>query len=159
MVLKFSNFQKTIFKRYPTWDWFFYLSVFATLRGTSRGEKCTPTSRTQYPFLSKYSSGYDRFYWYLINFDRYRILFNWFWLLSNWPCLMTRLIFHQVSLCHNMMIIWITSFIDALLISKYFNVRKFRVQKISRISRMTPQFAKLNGREKIFWLIRENKFP
>ena len=30
----------------------------------------------------------------------------------------------------------------------YFNVRNFRVQKISRISRMTPQFAKLNGREK-----------
>ena len=30
----------------------------------------------------------------------------------------------------------------------YFNVRKFRVQKISRISRMIPQFAKLNGREK-----------
>ena len=32
--------------------------------------------------------------------------------------------------------------------SNYFNVRKFRVQKISRISRMTPQFAKLNGRKK-----------
>ena len=31
---------------------------------------------------------------------------------------------------------------------EYFNVRNFRVQKISRISRMTPQFAKLNGREK-----------
>ena len=30
----------------------------------------------------------------------------------------------------------------------YFNVRKFRVQKISRVSRMAPQFAKLNGREK-----------
>ena len=32
--------------------------------------------------------------------------------------------------------------------SYYFNVRKFRVQKISRFSRMTPKFAKLNGREK-----------
>ena len=30
----------------------------------------------------------------------------------------------------------------------YFNVRNFRVQKISRISRMTHQCAKLNGREK-----------
>ena len=30
----------------------------------------------------------------------------------------------------------------------YFNVRKFHVQKISRISRMTPRFAKLNGHEK-----------
>ena len=32
--------------------------------------------------------------------------------------------------------------------SLYFNVRKFRVQKVLRISLMTPQFAKLNGREK-----------
>ena len=32
--------------------------------------------------------------------------------------------------------------------ARYFNVRNFRVQKISRISRMIPQFAKLNGREK-----------
>ena len=32
----------------------------------------------------------------------------------------------------------------------YFNVRNFRVQKISRISRITPQFAKLNGRENYF---------
>ena len=31
---------------------------------------------------------------------------------------------------------------------KYLNVRNFRVQKISQLSRMTPQFAKLNGREK-----------
>ena len=28
------------------------------------------------------------------------------------------------------------------------NVKRFRVQKILRISRVTPQFAKLNGREK-----------
>ena len=31
---------------------------------------------------------------------------------------------------------------------RYFNDRNFRVQKISRISRMTPQYAKLNGHEK-----------
>ena len=30
----------------------------------------------------------------------------------------------------------------------YFNGRKFSFQKISRISRMIPQFTKLNGREK-----------
>ena len=29
-----------------------------------------------------------------------------------------------------------------------FNVRKFRVQKISQILRITPQFAKLNSRQK-----------
>ena len=37
-----------------------------------------------------------------------------------------------------------------------FNVRNICVQKISRISRMTPQFAKLNGREKNLWLIFAN---
>ena len=30
----------------------------------------------------------------------------------------------------------------------YFKVKKFRAHKISRISRMTPPFAKLNRREK-----------